>query len=79
MSRVATGEHWFGKDAIGLGLCDAIGTSDDWLMSRRADADLLHVRYRRREPIGVRLAHAVEDAPARALERVLERLWQSRV
>lgn len=79
LERVATGEHWFGKDALGLGLCDEIGTSDEWLMSRREDADLLHVRYRRREPIGRRLAHAVEDAPARALERVLEKLWERRM
>jgi serine protease SohB len=79
LERVATGEHWFGRDALALGLCDAIGTSDDWLMHRRADADLLHVRYRRRERLGQRLAHAVQQAPAHALDRVLQRLWDARV
>ena len=79
MNRVATGEHWFGKDAAALGLCDTIGTSDDCLMSRREDAQLLRVRYRRRESLGKRLSHAVRDAPAVALERVLERLWEYRV
>jgi len=79
LERVGTGEHWFGKDALGLGLCDAIGTSDEWLMARRKEADLLRVRYRRRERIGQRLAHAVEDAPARALERILARLWEQRL
>lgn len=73
LDRVATGEHWFGRDAVGLGLCDELGTSDDWLMARRESADLLHVRYRRRESVTQRLAHAVEDAPAQALERLLER------
>jgi serine protease SohB len=79
LARVATGEHWFGKDALGLALCDALGTSDEWLMARREESDLLHVRYRRKEPIARRLAHAVEDAPARALERVMEKLWERRV
>lgn len=74
LDRVATGEHWFGKDALALGLCDAIGTSDEWLMARREDHDLLHVRYRQKEPLGKRLAQAVEDAPATALERVMEKL-----
>lgn len=79
LDRVATGEHWFGRDALALGLCDAIGTSDDWLMTRRADADLLQVRYRHRERLGQRLAHAVRDAPAQALDRLVQRLWEARV
>jgi serine protease SohB len=74
LDRVGTGEHWFGRDALSLGLCDALGTSDDWLMARREGCELLHVRYRRRETVTRRLAHAVEDAPARALERLLARV-----
>lgn len=79
LDKVATGEHWFGRDALALGLCDAIGTSDDWLMTRRADAELLRVRYRHRERLGQRLAHAVRDAPAQALDRIVQRLWEARV
>lgn len=79
LEKVATGEHWFGRDALSLGLCDAIGTSDDWLMQQRTSADLIHVRYRRRERLGQRLAHAVHDAPARALDRLVQRLWEARV
>ena len=79
LEKVATGEHWFGHDALALKLCDAIGTSDDWLMAQRNDADLLHVRYRRHESLGKRLGLAVSEAPATALERVLQRLWESRL
>ncbi len=79
LEKVGTGEHWFGRDARALGLCDEIGTSDDWLMARREDNDLLHVRYRRKEPIGKRLSHAVEDAPARAVDRLLQRMWEGRI
>ncbi|HAY96163.1 protease SohB, partial [Shewanella sp.] len=31
--KVATGEHWYGQQAIELGLVDAISTSDDVIMS----------------------------------------------
>ena len=79
LDRVATGEHWFGRDAMALKLCDAIGTSDDWLMSERKDADLLHVHYRRHESLSKRIGHAVSDAPARALERMLRHIWKSRL
>ena len=79
LDKVATGEHWFGRDALALNLCDAIGTSDDWLMNERKDADLLHVHYRRHESLSKRIGHAVSDAPARALERVLRRIWKSRL
>lgn len=79
LETVATGEHWFGRDALALNLCDAIGTSDDWLMARRNDADLLHVRFHRHESLSKRLSHAVSDAPAGALDRVLQRLWESRL
>ena len=79
LERVATGEHWFGRDAMALKLCDSIGTSDDWLMAERKDADLLHVRYRHHESLGKRLGSMVSEAPASALDRVLQRVWESRL
>jgi serine protease SohB len=79
LETVATGEHWFGHDALALQLCDTIGTSDDWLMAQRQDADLLHVRYRQHESLGKRFGLAVSDTPSRALDRVLQRLWESRL
>lgn len=33
LDRLATGEHWYGEDALGLGLIDEIGTSDDLLLA----------------------------------------------
>ncbi|MFT5445513.1 MAG: serine protease SohB [Gammaproteobacteria bacterium] len=78
LEKVTTGEHWFGRDALALKLCDAISTSDDWLMARRKDADLLQVNFRHREPLAKRLGVAISDAPARAVERLLQKSWESR-
>jgi len=35
IENVATGETWFGEDAMERGLCDELGTSDRGTMSTR--------------------------------------------
>ena len=37
VDKVATGEIWYGSDALSRGLCDEIATSDDVLLRMRAD------------------------------------------
>jgi len=49
IDRVATGETWPGTRALDLGLVDELSTSDDYLMSRRKDADLLKISYTERK------------------------------
>ena len=44
MEKVATGETWFGSEAKDLGLVDEIATSDDYLMKRMDDSDLLLIK-----------------------------------
>jgi len=56
LERVATGEHWFGSQALELGLVDALQTSDDYLLSRVKDADLYSLQFRRRQPLSQRLS-----------------------
>ena len=56
VDRVATGEHWLGKRALELGLVDELQTSDDYLMSARKDADLLHLSYSRKRKLSEKLA-----------------------
>ncbi len=49
IEKVATGETWPGTRALDLGLVDELSTSDDYLMSRRKDADLLKISYTERK------------------------------
>ena len=46
LPQVATGEHWYGSQALELKLVDEIRTSDDWLLGRVKDADVYELRYR---------------------------------
>ena len=45
LSEIATGEYWLGKRAHELNLVDALGTSDDYLLNARDNADIFELRY----------------------------------
>lgn len=51
IEQVATGEHWFGYQALPLKLVDEIQTSDAYLMSQMSQRDLFQVRYQLRKGI----------------------------
>ncbi len=70
IERVATGEHWYGKRALALGLCDELTTSDDYLLAARENADLYELRYIVKKSLGEKLM----AAGAAAVERLALRL-----
>lgn len=45
LSKVATGEAWFGLRALELNLCDELKTSDEYIVEKCDSADVYHVRY----------------------------------
>ncbi len=45
IERVATGEYWFGRRALELGLVDKLSTTDDLLLERAKRGRLLEIRY----------------------------------
>lgn len=57
LERVATGEHWFGTRALELKLVDALQTSDDYLLQRVDEAELVELRFHRHRSLSDRLAH----------------------
>jgi serine protease SohB len=52
MGRVATGEAWYGSQALALHLVDELRTSDDYLLAARERADLFAVTYAPPRPRG---------------------------
>jgi serine protease SohB len=42
---VATGEHWYGTQALAFNLIDGIMTSDDYLLSESKQADIYEISY----------------------------------
>jgi len=43
LDKLATGEHWYGEDALELALVDEIGTSDDWILEAVNQGDAYEI------------------------------------
>lgn len=72
IEQVATGEHWYGSQAQEKGLVDEISTSDDWLLSRLAQFEVVQVRYVTRKSLTERVTKSV----MLNADRLLLRWWQ---
>lgn len=60
IDHVATGEHWYGTQALDLGLIDAIKTSDDYLLAAREDFDIYQVNYDIKKSLSKRLVASAQ-------------------
>jgi serine protease SohB len=61
LSKVATGEHWFGIEAKTLGLVDENQTSDDYLLKLSQTAELYSLQYHRKKSLGKRLSLGLQN------------------
>lgn len=77
IETVATGETWYGREALERGLVDALGTSEAYLVERMREARVIHLRLEPRRRLADRLGAAVAVGVERALEKGLEVLEQS--
>lgn len=73
VAQVATGEHWYGQQALSLGLVDALSTSDDYLLSHHPKLDIFRVKYVVHKKLTEKLAHAATAA----VEQTLLKWWQN--
>ncbi|WP_163937987.1 protease SohB [Paraferrimonas sp. SM1919] len=56
IEKVATGEHWYGQQAIELGLIDAIKTSDDVLFELAQNGQVYKVEYKLKQNLAKKFA-----------------------
>ena len=52
VEKVATGEHWYGQDAMDLNLVDKLQTSDEYLLSLLTQHDVYLIQTRRKPTLG---------------------------
>ena len=77
IARVATGEAWYGKRAIELGLVDELMTSDEYVVRACEDAEVHQVSWVEQRSTVDRLLHQGTSSLAAALERIWLR-WRDR-
>lgn len=84
VDKIATGEFWFGQDALALNLIDEIGTSDAYLLSLMNDCNVfaLHTRSKPTlaeklgltEQMGVSFAEAVVETASSSMAKIASKL-----
>lgn len=55
IQEVATGEHWFGKQALTLNLVDELRTSDDYLLAASHEHDIFEIQYQLKKTLAQKL------------------------
>ncbi len=78
MEKVATGEHWYGRDALDLNLVDKLQTSDEYLLGLLPQHDVYVIQTRRKptlgEKIGLQAAHIADQLVPTVMQKVMESL-----
>lgn len=74
IDKVATGEVWFGSDALERALADSLTTSDEYLSRRAADSDVYELHYVMRKGLQERVAAGMSSSADRLLLTWLSRL-----
>lgn len=71
IEEVATGDVWYGQDALANKLVDELGTSDDYLVTACNDADVFEVNYEFKKSLQEKLGIAVQVGIEKAATRFL--------
>ncbi len=71
IDQVATGEHWYGTQALKFGLVDEIKTSDDFLLAARNDYDLYQIKYEIKKSFSHRISSS--------MNMLIHKLWPSHI
>ena len=76
LNQVATGEHWYGEDALKLNLVDELATSDSYLMTLMAEQQVYALHTRTKPTLAEKLgfAHAAQVMVNTAIDKLPDAL-----
>lgn len=79
IDKVATGEIWFGKQALAVNLVDELMTSDQYMMDAADEADIYIVRYEQKKSFQEKISELAVSSSDKVLLRWWGRLTQSKI
>lgn len=79
IDKVATGEIWFGKQALEVNLVDELMTSDQYLMDSADEADIFIVRYEVKKSFQEKVSDLAVSSSDKVLMKWWGRLTQSKI
>lgn len=73
IDKIATGEHWFGQQALALNLVDEIATSDDLLVKAVEDKEIIELKYKEKKKLTQRIGLQMEQSVENLLGKILNK------
>ncbi|HDV7285075.1 TPA: protease SohB [Mannheimia haemolytica] len=73
IEQVATGEHWFGQQAIELNLVDEIATSDDLILNAIKEKEVIELKYKEKKKLAQKLGSQFEQSAESLLTKILHK------
>ncbi|WP_168460071.1 MULTISPECIES: protease SohB [unclassified Acinetobacter] len=77
VEKVATGEHWYGHDALDLNLVDKLQTSDEYLLSLLPQHDIYVIQTRKKPTLGEKLGLQAAQMADSLIPAVMNKLVDS--
>lgn len=79
LSKVATGEYWYGEQALQLQLIDGISTSDDLIAEHSKNRRVLRVKFEKKQSVSEKLSgmagHALHKTSLKVLQDLEAKRW----
>ena len=72
IEKVATGEFWYGELALKLGLVDEIRTSDDYLLFKAKDHQVVKISFEQKPTFSDKISEIFSKAVTQTLSKVVE-------
>ncbi len=77
ISKVATGEYWYGMRAKELHLVDELMTSDQYLLERKDKAKIFTIKYQAKKTMGEKISDMMGRAAIQATDRLSEKFMET--
>lgn len=72
ITKVATGEFWYGENALALGLVDEIRTSDDYLLKKSKQHQIVKISFEQKPTLSDKISEALSKAATLTLNKIIE-------
>ena len=77
LAKVATGEYWFGQDALKLGLVDHIQTSDDYILGKTKSHQVIKLSIEKKPTLSEKISQLVSATISLSLQKTFRGIENS--
>ena len=76
LAEVATGEYWYGQQALAKKLIDKIQTSDDYILNKIKTHQVIKISFEKKPTLSDKLTGALSQAFEMAFSRLVQKNTQ---